>query len=244
MGRIQAAGSLRQSGMQAILLAALVIAGCARPGPARFGVDAGHANYHTADARYRPFAELLRRDGFVVGGVTGRLDAARLGALDVLVIANASAELEAGEIEATARWVRGGGALWLIADHAPFGGTVAPLARAFGVEMSNGLVGDEARRWEGADDPGNIVYERGAGLIADHPIVRGVARVVTFVGQSLRGPPGATAILTLSSAARSSHAIRTREGPRQLARLESRRPGTCPTARAAEPRDTRATRRP
>jgi hypothetical protein len=36
-------------------------------------------------------------------------------------------------------WVRGGGALLLIADHAPFGAAAQNLARGFGVEMGKSL---------------------------------------------------------------------------------------------------------
>ena len=31
-------------------------------------VYGGHHNFHTADGRYLPFAELLRRDGYRVSG--------------------------------------------------------------------------------------------------------------------------------------------------------------------------------
>jgi hypothetical protein len=31
-------------------------------------IDEAHHNYYTAEARYKPFAELLRRDGYRVDG--------------------------------------------------------------------------------------------------------------------------------------------------------------------------------
>ena len=39
-------------------------------------------------------------------------------------------------------WVKSGGALLLIADHAPFGGAAAALASRFGVDMSKGYTFD------------------------------------------------------------------------------------------------------
>jgi hypothetical protein len=185
--------------------------GSAPAAPIRIGVDAGHGNYHTIDDRYQPFAELLRGHGFTVTSLHGHFDAARLAPLDVLVIANATGPeegqhaLAADEVTAIRRWVDGGGALWLIADHFPFGGAVAPLAASFGVEMSNGLVGDEDHRWSGSDDAGVLVFA--GDLLADHPIVRGrraaeqVHTVVTFVGQSLRGPADSVAVLRLADSA-------------------------------------------
>ena len=47
------------------------------------------------------------------------------------------------EIQAVHDWVKGGGALLLIADHAPFGGAAAALANRFGVDMSKGYTFDE-----------------------------------------------------------------------------------------------------
>jgi hypothetical protein len=44
------------------------------------------------------------------------------------------------ECDAVRDWVRGGGALLLIADHVPWGDASAILARQFGVEMGLGIV--------------------------------------------------------------------------------------------------------
>ncbi len=71
--------------------------------------------------------------------------------LDILVIANALGEVSDGsmgpaftsmECDAVRDWVRGGGSLLLIADHAPFGDAAAILAQRFGVEMGRGYVMD------------------------------------------------------------------------------------------------------
>jgi hypothetical protein len=52
-------------------------------------IDEAHHNFHTAEARYKPFAELLRRDGYRVDGLNRPFSANSLKDIDVLVIANA-----------------------------------------------------------------------------------------------------------------------------------------------------------
>lgn len=39
-------------------------------GPLIF-IDEGHYNFHTIDGRYKPFANLLKRDGYNVAGYEG-----------------------------------------------------------------------------------------------------------------------------------------------------------------------------
>jgi hypothetical protein len=105
-------------------------------------------------------------------------------------------------------WVENGGSLLLIADHAPFGAAASNLAREFGIGMSNrdtvDPVNSDSRAPRGS---GFLVFSRQNGLLADHPIVRGrneeerLDRVLTFNGQSLRGPPGSVAFLTLANTA-------------------------------------------
>ena len=177
----------------------------------RVVIDEGHCNYHTADGLFRPFADLLRRDGFVVEPLKSRFTAEALASVDVLVIANALAEqncddewslpnpsaFRSDEIAAVARWVEGGGALLLIADHMPFAGAAEELAGVFGVAFINGYAKPDA-------GGSAIRFERSAGTLAAHAITAGrsadeqVDAVVTFTGQgfrSLRG--GVFPLLTL-----------------------------------------------
>ena len=104
-------------------------------------------------------------------------------------------------------WVRGGGALLLIADHTPMGSANARLAQRFDVEMSNAQTIDPENTTPGSDTPGFIVYTRERGL-GEHAITNGrdseerVGRVMTFTGQSLKGPAGAFAFMLLSDTAR------------------------------------------
>jgi hypothetical protein len=81
--------------------------------------------------------------------------------------------------------VRGGGALLLVTDHYPIGGASQTLADRFGITMSNAFTEDpEHQRLS----PVEIVFTRKEEMIAEHPITRGVKKIVTFGGQSLHGP--------------------------------------------------------
>lgn len=176
-------------------------------------IDGGHRNFHTADGRYKPFAELLRSDGYVVSSLQQAFMAEALRAVDVLVIANAMGPgdhegrpaFTPEEDAAVAGWVRGGGALLLIADHAPFGSAAARLAAQLGVTMHLRYARDDDFH-DGWDNE-RLAFSRGNGLLADHSITRGrsageaVNRVVTFTGQSLSGPAAAIPLLRLSDGA-------------------------------------------
>lgn len=178
----------------------------ANQGP-RVAIDAGHGNYHTVDGRYAPFARLLRNDGYRVAGREGPLTAASLRDVDVLVIANAQGEADPAnrfisapaitveEAATLRRWVEGGGALLLIADHAPFPSAIAPLSAAFGVDWANVYALQPGAG--GAD-----VFTPDSGL-ADSPVRRGegggepVGRVRTFTGSAFTPPAGAIPLLVL-----------------------------------------------
>jgi hypothetical protein len=97
----------------------------------------------------------------------------------------------AAEVEAVRAWVEKGGSLLLIADHAPYGESSAPLAAAFGVTMHKGFteIPNEV------SDP--MDFSRGNGRLASHPISSNVERVLTFTGQSLDGPAQSTVLLAL-----------------------------------------------
>jgi len=181
-----------------------------RDGPS-LRIDEAHHNFHTASGRYRAFAELARKDGYRVSASKVLFGARSLAGCDVMVISNArGADSDMGaaqsaftdpECDALLAWIRGGGALLLIADHAPMGAAASRLAGRLGVEMRNGATVDpgpdgRSRR------PGIIDYTRATGL-ADHPITRGrdsterVTVVRTFTGQSLSGPEGSSSFLDL-----------------------------------------------
>jgi hypothetical protein len=207
-------------------------------------IDEAHYNVHTMGGSYAPFAQLLRRDGYWVRriGVPHSAEALRSQANTrrVLVIANPlgwrgalQAALGRGRLERLVRlrpdgispgeraaidaWVRGGGSLLLVADHAPAGEAARALAAVFGVEMTNWWAEDYAHHDTTTVNPGFLVFSRDNGLLGPHPIIEGrdeseaVARVMTFTGQALRLPPRAVSLLTLAPTAREYPYRRSRE---------------------------------
>jgi len=179
-----------------------------RAGP-RVAFDVAHRNWHTPTGRYRPLADLLRSDGYVVVEETSSFSAATLQSVDLLVIANAlgpdghegRAAFEPAEEAALVTWVRDGGALLLVADHVPFGSAAQRLAGELGVTMYLAFARDDAHH-SGWDNE-RLLFSRANGLLTTCPLADGrspnerVRQVVTFTGQSLSVPPGATALLRM-----------------------------------------------
>lgn len=168
-------------------------------------IDEAHFNFHTADGRYRPFADLLRADGFVVDGYDGELTAEALAECMLLVIANPLAEenqsdwsyphpsaFTRAEMRGLKEWVQGGGRLLLFADHAPIAGAARDLGAVFGVAMLD-VYADGG--------PGPDVFDASSGTLRDHPIVVGrnrgerVDAVMTFTGQAFQLTEGWHALL-------------------------------------------------
>jgi hypothetical protein len=190
-----------------------------RSGP-RVLFDEAHHNFHTADGRYKPFVDLLVQDGYQVIRNRKPFTKASLDSFKVLVIANALGAEEmddegsdrpaftGGEVQAVYDWVRGGGSLLLIADHAPFGAAAASLGTKLGVDMSKGYTSDPANSLKG--NPSLLIFSRENKLLGAHPIVEGrnekerINRVLSFTGQSLKGPPESVAVLKLADTAQDS----------------------------------------
>jgi hypothetical protein len=156
-------------------------------------IDEAHSNFHTATGRYLPFAELLRRDGYVVQASAGRFTAEVLKAGRVLVISNAMNEknqndpnapplpaFTAQEIAAVQDWVAGGGSLLLIADHPPWSAAAEDLGKAFGVRFRNGVAVNPK------NPGGRLVFRRSDGTLMDHPVTKGIDEVATFTGSSFQ----------------------------------------------------------
>jgi len=187
-----------------------------REGP-RVMFDEAHHNFHTTEGRYKPFADLLMNDGYRVVRNRQSFSKQRLESYKILIIANAlgaeedddddadkSAFLD-DEITAVHDWVRNGGALLLIADHAPFGGAASALAQKFGVDMSKGYTFDPENSAAGA--PTQLIFSRENKLLGNHPILEGrseaerIKLLRSFTGQSLKGPDGSAGILNLANTA-------------------------------------------
>ena len=175
-------------------------------------LDEAHLNIHTAKGRYAPFVDLLRRDGFVVEPNRSQFSGESLASAKVLVVANALAprnrKLEwtlparsafsNREIDAVRNWVREGGSLLLIADHMPFPGVAADLAREFGVFLVDGFATDRTCSKD------EFVFQRSDGTLADHPVTRGrdaaerIDSVRTITGHAFRVSGPATPVLLLA----------------------------------------------
>lgn len=181
--------------------------------------DEAHNNFHTASGRYKPFADLITSDGYEVTPNKEKFSAATLKGFQILVISNAlgAAQMNmpgasnpaftAEESDAVRDWVKAGGALLLIADHAPMGGANQILGERFGIDMSKQYTVDEQNYEKETENPGFIVYTRESGRLADHAITRGrhtterVNKIIAFTGQSLKGPASGFAFMKLADTA-------------------------------------------
>lgn len=180
--------------------------------------DEAHHNFHTTEGRYKPFADLLLNDGYRIVRNREPFTKASLSSFKVLVIANALGAEEMDdngadgsafteeECAAVQEWVKGGGSLLLIADHAPFGGAAAALGNRFGVDMSKGFTYDPQNSAE--KSPSQLIFSRDNKLLTTHPITEGreqnerLNRVMSFTGQSLKGPEDSVAVLKLADTAK------------------------------------------
>ncbi len=173
------------------------------------GIDENHRNFDTAGHRYKPFLDLLSNDGYRVSAILDPFTARRLDDYDVLIVANAqllqseqTSAFTRDECESLQNWVRGGGGLLLVANQQAFASASAELARYFGVEMGRQFVFDSSSRV--AD---GLAFTREKNQLGDHAILRGrsatehINRVLTFNGQSLRGPSGSVALLKFADTA-------------------------------------------
>lgn len=181
--------------------------------------DEAHNNFHKSTERYKPFADLITNDGYSVTPNKEKFQAKTLAGYDILVIANAlgaerqnlpeasQSPFTDQECDAVREWVRAGGALLLIADHAPFGAAAEKLALRFGVEMSKGHTRDADHHDADTGMATFLVFSRDNKLLVDHAITRGrdaterISNVLTFTGQSLKGPDGSIAFLKLADTA-------------------------------------------
>ncbi len=182
-------------------------------------IDEAHCNLFSTKDLYRGFVTLLRADGMTVFPSRQAFSAALLRSADVLVVADAAAtrELNAptarepafrpSECDAVRDWVRAGGALLLVADHAPFASAMDSLGTRFGVEMGKSRTVDTRRVDRETGNIACVAFTREHRTIGDHAITRGrdrserIQRVVVFGGQSLEGPPGSTKLLVLGPSA-------------------------------------------
>lgn len=176
--------------------------------------DEAHNNFHTSAGRYAPFVKLIRNDGYEVTANKEPFSSKSLSAYEVLVIANAKgmkekyeAAFTEEECDAVKTWVESGGSLLLIADHYPMGSAAQLLASRVGVSMNNGYVSDSINYEGSSEYKDQLVFSRSNGLLKDHALMGGrdaserISKVVTFTGQSLKGPDEASVLLELAPSA-------------------------------------------
>ena len=162
-------------------------------------IDEAHNNYHTAEGRYKTFAEFLRGHGCMVLPGTQPLSLPVLSSADIYVISNALPErniedwslpidnaFTTEEVDALALWVREGGSLFLIADHMPMPGAIDSLALRFDIHFSNGFA-----LFEGKPGRGMMFTRMHETLrphwITDTPVDgMSIDSVVTFTGSAFR----------------------------------------------------------
>ncbi len=179
--------------------------------------DEAHKNYHTSEGKYKPFATLIRNDGYAITPGQKKFSKEALQGYDVLIIANAQgapamrspaaadSAFEADECDAVRQWLEAGGALLLITDVHPWGAAATQLGSRLGVDMGKSTTFDPVNAEKGTLAP--LAFSRHNGLLGDHPILQGrdrserINRVFTFTGQSLKGPGGSVALLKLSDTA-------------------------------------------
>lgn len=160
--------------------------------------DGAHGNRDLPSGTHWSLREALRRDGLRVRTAYGGLEEALGPSTDVFVIMNAltpadredralpvASAFTPDEVAAIVDWVRAGGGLLLVADHMPWPGAVADLARELGVDLLNGYAVAEPRQYPD-------VFSREDGSLRSHPITNGreaserVRAVGTFGGSGFR----------------------------------------------------------
>ena len=166
-------------------------------------LDEAHFNFHTLGGRYHAFGKVLENDGYTMRPGTQQFNLRYLEQARILVISNALSDgsswqlptsdaFTKEEIEAVKDWVYNGGSLFLIADHMPFAGAAASLARMFGVNWINGYAVRKDRAPE--------FFARKAGNLTPNPITDGgnalerIDGVQTFTGSAFLVPPEAVPI--------------------------------------------------
>jgi hypothetical protein len=174
-----------------------------------FLIDEAQNNFHTLSGRFRAFANVLEKDGYVVNDSSEPFTRDQLSKGKLLVVANAlnfsnlqqltltnpSAFTDA-EIEVLIAWVEDGGCLFLIADHMPFPGAAEKLAASFGIKFYNGF----AMKKGGGKD----IFSPGDGLI-ENVLTKGrnenetVTSLQSFTGQAFEIPKNAHPIIVLNS---------------------------------------------
>ncbi|HPH45619.1 MAG TPA: DUF4350 domain-containing protein [Chryseolinea sp.] len=171
-------------------------------------IDEAHHNFHTLNGRFKAFARVLEKDGYVTEASSELFTAEQLGKGKILVISNAlhisnttqwalptPSAFTDDEVEAVNTWVKKGGSLFLIADHMPFPGAAEKLAASFGFKFYNGFA---------MKNGGNDIFTPSNGLMVS-TLTEGrnekekITSLQSFTGQAFEMPKDATPVIVLNA---------------------------------------------
>lgn len=167
-------------------------------------VDSGHDERQTLATDYAPFGALLTHDGYVVRDFGAPISADSLAKSDVLVVVDpvnpkdspkapkyqSTSAFTPQEIATITDWVKGGGALLMIADHPPYAGSLRALAASFGFDIE---------MYAAQHVPRDEFFSFANGDLVDGPLTRGLPQIQTFYGAAFTAPAAATPLLRFDS---------------------------------------------
>lgn len=171
-------------------------------------IDEAHNNFHTLSGGFKPFANILEKDGYIVKPLTETFSSESLTAAKIAVVANAihrdnlqrwslptPSVFTDDEISTINEWVKAGGSLFLIADHMPFPGAAEKLAASFNIKFYNGFAQNVKKN-------SLDIFKSGSGLeqcalTNGRSATERVTSVQTFTGQAFQVPEGAVRVITL-----------------------------------------------
>lgn len=163
-------------------------------------VDASHGNAYTITNGFWPFADLVRRDGYVVRPLTA-FDQRSHDGCRILVIAAPRSPVEQGQF---LQWVADGGSLLLVVDRGS-SAALSELAAAFDVGFLDSP--EAAGRFRTADQ-----------TLRPHAVVRGrhaqesASSVTVFAALAMRVPPIAEPLLVTADRAVLAAVMRVDQG--------------------------------
>jgi hypothetical protein len=178
-------------------------------GPTVF-IDEAHHNFHALSGRFKPFANLLQKDGYIVKSLAQTFGKEVLSKGKIVVISNALNADNLGnwrlptpsafkdqEIAALNEWVKQGGSLFLIADHMPFPGAAEKLAASFGIKFYNGFAISKRHHDKDIFTLSNGLQE--CSLTNGRNESEKVTSIQSFTGQAFQIPEIAHPIVVLDS---------------------------------------------